>query len=610
MTDDRGPRHRPRSPATPKLLQGFRCTSITLDPSIRFVPPLFARPSMIVNTTVRPMQILRACKLALILIVMSCVAASILPAAAQNRFAVETTKRPLFDLSVIGMKLAPELRPAVAANAPFIGLTKKGNPVLEFPSSIKIDTAKDTLASVKLSGTQLSSDSGVAETKRLLVFMTNPSSLPEGSIANLPIVRRNVTGGYVVVESSSRITPENLRALAESPAVRYVEPDFSFSLDQNSTPDDPEYTAGKLWGLKSINAPIAWTILTKSKTIVGVIDTGIDYTHEDLAANMWSGPNSTHGYNFINNNTDPNDKNGHGTHVAGIIGAVGNNGEGVVGVNWGVPIMALQVFDSDGHFSGSDNVVRAIDFAIANKAKIINASWNGPNFSQALKEAINRAEAAGLLIVAAAGNDDGSDNDVVPTYPASYANPNIIAVLSIDQNGHLASRSNFGKTSVQIGAPGESIDSSVPGNQYKMKSGTSMAAAFVSGAAALVWSMPNFEKKSAAEIKALILGNARSLAALGAMDTTGGTLDLSFTPNPAALSAQINKTATTFQLQRTSGIDTDVLVQTAHNSANFELSPATRGFYQTLKELGGEPVTISGAAVTGPDGRPQQTAPR
>ncbi len=437
------------------------------------------------------MQKLHRCKLAFILMVV-CYAvgfADISPAAAQNRFAVETTKRPSFTLSTVGMKLAPELRPAVAANVPFIGLTRKGDPVLEFPPSTQLQTAKDTLASAKLFGTQLNGDAGVVETKRLLVFMTNPSSLPEGSIAQLPIVRRNTTGGYVVVETSSRITPENLRELMESPAVRYVEPDFTFSLDQNITPNDPEYTAGKLWGLNSINAPAAWTIMTKAKIVVSVIDTGIDYTHEDLAANMWNGPSNAHGYNFINNNSDPQDRNGHGTHVAGIIGAVGNNGAGVVGVNWSVPIMALQVFGSDGSFSGSDNVVRAIDFSIGNKAKIINASWNGPNFSQALKEAINRAETAGLLIVAAAGNDEGSDNDVVPTYPASYANANIITVLSIDQNGHLASRSNFGKTSVQIGAPGDDIDSSVPGNQYKLKSGTSMAAAYVSGAAALVWSL-------------------------------------------------------------------------------------------------------------------------
>ena len=436
------------------------------------------------------------------------------PTGGQHRFAIDTIKRPLFTLNAIGTKLAPELRPAVQANVPFIGLTHEGNPVLEFPATTQLQNAKDALASSNLSATQLGDQAGVVETKRLLVFMTNPVSLPEGTIAQLPIIRRNTTGGYVVVETSSRITPENLRSLAENPAVRYVEPDFSFSLDQNVSPNDPEYTNGKLWGLNSIKAQAAWNLLTRSKVIVAIIDTGIDYTHEDLAANMWNGAANTHGYNFVANNASPKDSNGHGTHVAGIIGAVGNNGAGVVGVSWSVPMMALQVFDDNGNFSGSDNVVSAIDFAIANKAKIINASWNGPNSSQALKEAINRAQAAGLLIVASAGNGRGSNNDAVPTYPASYANPNIIAVLSIDQSEHLEDVSNYGKASVHIAAPGEEIDSAIPGNQYKPKSGTSMAAAYVSGAAALIWSLPAFDTKSAVEIKALLLTNARPIGAL------------------------------------------------------------------------------------------------
>lgn len=562
------------------------------------------------------MQVYRRCAL-LIFLAAACtiISAFDFTASAQSRFAVETSKRPTFSLSDVGMKLAPELRPAVETNTPFIGLTPKGDPVLEFPPSTQLQLAKDMLANAKLAATQLSSDTGVVEIKRLLVFMTNPSALPEGSIGQLPIVRRNADGGYVVVETSSQITPENLKELAASPSVRYVEPDFTFSLNQNVTPNDPEYTAGKLWGLKSINAPAAWAKSTRSKIVVGVLDSGVDYSHKDLSGNMWDGPNKTHGYNYVNDNTDPKDRLGHGTHVAGIIGAVGNNGEGVVGVNWSVSIMALQVFGSDGSFSGADNVVRAIDFAIANKVRILNASWNGPNFAQSLKEAINRAQAAGLLIVAAAGNEYGNNNDAVPTYPASYANPNIIAVLSIDQDEKLSSFSNFGKKSVQLGAPGGGIDSSLPGNRYGLKSGTSMAAPYVSGAAALVWSMPDFEKYSAIEVKTFLLDNARPLVALKNRDATGGTLDLSFVGKTALASASDKKAATitgTLSLRpETTGTDElHVFIRTEHDTVKLDLSPEMEGFQKTLKELAGEPVTITGTTTICPEGRILEVSPQ
>src|SRR4029077_1284103 len=137
-----------------------------------------------------------------------------------------------------------------------------------------------------------------------------------------------------------------------------------------------------------------WTRATDSPVIIAVLDSGVDYAHVDLAANIWTGANNQHGYSFVNDNADPKDQLGHGTHVSGIIGAVGNNGQGVVGVNWNAKVMMLQIFGEGGKFAGAEKVAQAIDFAISNGAKVVNNSWGGPNFSEVIKEAINRAERA------------------------------------------------------------------------------------------------------------------------------------------------------------------------------------------------------------------------
>ena len=221
-----------------------------------------------------------------------------------------------------------------------------------------------------------------------------------------------------------------------------------------------------------------------ANVLVGVIDTGVDYNHPDLAANIWTNPgeiagngidddgngyiDDVHGYDFVNNDGDPMDDNGHGTHFSGTIGGVGNNGIGVAGVNWNVKIMALKFLDSGG--SGSTaNAVAGVQYATMMGVDVTSNSWGGGGFSQALYDAIDAAGAANIAFVAAAGNN-GANNDTSPAYPAAYDLPNIISVAATDDNDELASFSNYGAASVDLGAPGVDILSTLPGNQYGLLS--------------------------------------------------------------------------------------------------------------------------------------------
>lgn len=290
--------------------------------------------------------------------------------------------------------------------------------------------------------------------------------------------------------------------------VAYAQPDYV--LTANVIPNDSRF--GSLWGLHNtgqnagtadadIDAVEAWDIHRGSAaTIVGVIDTGVDFTHQDLAGNMWVNTGEVagngvdddgngfvddiHGYDFVNNDGNPMDDNGHGTHVAGTIGAVGNNGIGVTGINWSVRIMALKFLSASG--SGSTSAaVRAVDYAVRMGAHITNNSWGGGGYNQALFDAINRARVAGQIFVAAAGNS-GSNNDTTPAYPANYNLDNVVSVGASDRNDAVASFSSYGATTVDLFAPGVSILSTTPGNAYSSFSGTSMATPHVAGALALL----------------------------------------------------------------------------------------------------------------------------
>jgi thermitase len=272
-------------------------------------------------------------------------------------------------------------------------------------------------------------------------------------------------------------------------------------------PNDTNF--GFLWGMRNIgqrdaasggtagisnadsSAAKAWKIRTDgSRVIVAVIDSGVDYNHPDLRDNMWEGrgPNGQliHGYNAINNTFNPMDDNGHGTHCAGTIGGVGNNSRGVAGVAHRASIMAIKFLSSSGSGALSD-AIKGIDFARENGAQIMSNSWGGGPSSSLMQEAIVRARNAGIVFIAAAGNE-GNNNDTRASFPANYPIDNVISVAASNNRDQMASFSNYGKRMVHLMAPGEQIYSTIPGNKYDWFSGTSMATPHVSGAVALLLS--------------------------------------------------------------------------------------------------------------------------
>ncbi|MHC4529595.1 MAG: S8 family peptidase [Planctomycetota bacterium] len=345
--------------------------------------------------------------------------------------------------------------------------------------------------------------------------------------------------GLTVVKLPEGLTVENaLKRFKGKGEVLYAEPNYEvYAL---ATPNDPNFS--DLWGMYNtgqtggtsdadIDAPEAWDWETDAnEMIVGVIDSGVDYDHEDLAANMWTDANGSHGYDFVNDDNDPMDDHAHGTHCAGTIGAVGDNNTGVVGVCWDVQIMALKFLDSSG--KGTDaNAIAAIEYAVENGADVLSNSWGGAPYNQALKNAINAAGAAGVLFVAAVGNDYGNNNDIMPRYPASYDCQNIIAVLATDHNDEMSGFSNYGPNSVDLGAPGgtlcncdDDILSCKLGGGYWSKAGTSMAAPHVAGACALVWS--EHPTLSHLEVKTALLETVDELEALDGLCVSNGRLNL------------------------------------------------------------------------------------
>ena len=265
-------------------------------------------------------------------------------------------------------------------------------------------------------------------------------------------------------------------AFEQRPEVRYAEPNYRYSV--HATPNDSLF--GQLWGLDQLNdadidAPEAWNLTTGSLAVtVAVVDTGVAYTHPDLTANI------VPGWDFFNHDSDPFDADGHGTHVAGIIGAHGNNGVGTTGVNWRVRLMPLRVGTANSIPAAA--VVEAFDHACRNGVKVVNGSFGGFSSSTAIHEAIVRCP--GTLFVFSAGNS-GTNNDVQPVFPCNDPSRNVVCVAATDSSDQLASFSNRG-TSVELAAPGAGILSTVPGNVYAVFSGTSMAAPHVAGTAALV----------------------------------------------------------------------------------------------------------------------------
>jgi hypothetical protein len=305
----------------------------------------------------------------------------------------------------------------------------------------------------------------------------------------------------------------------------------------NSAPDDvnppvADQDLGRLWGMDKIGAIDSWKAHRGSKAfVVADIDTGIDYNHVDLGFNIWRNPNPSEkndlvGFDFVHNDGLPFDDQEHGTHTAGTIGAVGGNGIGVSGVSQIVSLMALKFISKDGSGTTAD-AIRAIDYAINHGARVLSNSWGGQGDpdNKALYEAIERARAKGVLFVAAAGNSS-ADNDSPDSasYPAAFDNDNLISVAATDKEDGLAYFSNYGQKTTHLAAPGDKIYSTIPGNQYRSMSGTSMACPHVAGAAALVWSKhPSWDYK---KVKQALLSTVDPLPALSDKVISGGRLNV------------------------------------------------------------------------------------
>lgn len=349
--------------------------------------------------------------------------------------------------------------------------------------------------------------------------------------------------------------------------VLYAQPNYGINLDDpnafstsenisrdpsaaDNIPNDPMFN--EQWALDNkgqsggtskadIKALQAWE-KTKgtNDVVVAVLDTGVRYTHPDLAANMWLRPdnvpqykddelgtfNDERGFNAADNQGDPMDENGHGTHCSGIVGAEGDNSEGIAGINWNVTIMPLK-FMGRGGFGTTKDAIEAINYAIDRKrngvnVRVISASWGSTAYSKALEDVIRAAGEEGILFVAAAGNN-GTSNDKSPHYPSNYDLPNVISVAATDRNDALTSFSNFGAKTVHIAAPGRDILSTWLNDDYREASGTSMATPYVSGVAALI--VANEPKLSVEQLRAKVLQSVDKLDSLNGKVESGGRIN-------------------------------------------------------------------------------------
>lgn len=402
-----------------------------------------------------------------------------------------------------------------------------------------------------------------AAAREVIVRLRQP--LPPGQVARILTeadpdrVESLNRAGLLRVRSRSLNVPALLAILAGRNDIDYVEPNYI--VGALTDPTDPLWP--QLWGLSNTGQAVnggaaglpgsdigiseAWNVSTGSTTnVVAVVDTGIDYTHPDLAPNMWSAPAAftvtiggaditcpagTHGFNAIELTCDPMDDHNHGSHVAGTIGAAGDNGIGVVGVNRIARLMGLKFLDSSGSGTVAD-AIHAIQFAIQVKqifgasmganVRVLSNSWGGGGFSQALLDQIEAANSHDMLFVAAAGNN-GFSIDILRMYPASYAAPNIVAVAATTNTDGRASFSNYGAHSVHLGAPGVDILSTTRGATYAFFSGTSMATPHVSGAAALVLSRCGIDTPT---LKATLVGSVDPVASLATTTISGGRLNV------------------------------------------------------------------------------------
>ncbi len=376
---------------------------------------------------------------------------------------------------------------------------------------------------------------------------------------------------FIIVKSlGEKSLSQTIQDLNADSSVTYAEPHFVYEIVKpveefflnnliknsksfNYTPNDPRF--GELWGLSNtgrnepggargvlgadINALKSWEITKGSKDVtVAVIDTGVDYNHPDLKDQMWINDlelngkdgidddgngyvDDIYGYDFANNDGNPIDGHGHGTHCAGTIGAAHDNGIGVSGVMGKVKIMAIK-FLSDSGGGSTEGAIRAIDYAIKMNVDIMSNSWGGGGRSQALEDVIKRASDAGIIFTAAAGNSS-ANNDLRPYYPASYKVDNVISVAALTSQNTLASFSSYGRETVHVAAPGHRVLSTVKNAGYKVSSGTSMSTPHVTGALGLLIAKEG--RLPVAEVRERVVATSEPVAALRGKIVNGGRLD-------------------------------------------------------------------------------------
>jgi len=345
-----------------------------------------------------------------------------------------------------------------------------------------------------------------------------------------------------------------INSLKALQGVRYAEPDYLQTLSASTLPNDT--SVGNQWAVKNTGQSVngqsgsagaderslaAWGITTGTNSVVvAVLDTGVQYSHPDLITNMWNNPGGvggcpagTHGYNVLSSNCDPMDDEttygGPGTHVAGIIGAVGNDAQGTAGVNWTTSIMAVKWVNSSDGTGASSDLITGMDWVLTAlragvNVRIVNDSqtWPGVSYSQAVIDEINLLGNNHILFVTASGNTS-QNNDSTPRYPCSYGGVTEICAAASDQNDNLWSQANYGTNSVQLAAPGVNIYSTLDHSNYGYISGGSMAAPQVSGAAALILSMGY---QTADGMRSSILNNVDVLSSLNGLVGTGGRLNV------------------------------------------------------------------------------------
>jgi len=406
--------------------------------------------------------------------------------------------------------------------------------LVKFRSGVSLDRIRQIAA---LSNDRLEDE--IEAVDNLVVI----DDLDDANAASVAAQYNAMTGVVVYAEVNEQIS-------LDDPSNLYSRQDLVERGGTSAIPNDPDF--GQQWALNNlgqdggsqrsdIDAIEAWKKTRgSSDVVVAVLDSGVDYSHVDLRSNIWLRPdnipqyyddelgsfNDLQGFNGTDQLGDPMDTNGHGTHCAGIIGAEGDNDEGIAGINWNVQIMPLK-FLGRGGFGTTADAIKAINYAVDRKKagvnlRVINASWGSTQNSKALKDAIAAAGDAGILFVAAAGNN-GTDNDKRAHYPSNYDLPNVISVAATDRNDVLTSFSNFALKSVHIAAPGRDIESTWLGDAYRDASGTSMAAPHVAGVAALILSAePNL---TVAQLRARLLTSVDKLPALTGKVSSGGRLN-------------------------------------------------------------------------------------